>query len=417
MRHPFNSRTPSSAKVVSSSGLAGSDGIAPASQQQAVSREFEQLGLSKKAISTILRKCPTYLNWDIEHDLQPAMQQWHNELGPDLEKALRRNPRLLSCTLAACQDHYSWLQSIGVQDPQKVILREPRLLVLRLKGLQDKVNAFMAAGRSLQQVAALLEQHPRILLMQAQTLQEKLDFVAQILEVPVTSSDVLEFVMRVQGSCCLFNSNVETQREGMAFLQKMGVSKKGRARALKFNVCSLSPVEMELRCQYLTERLGLSTESLVFVLNNQPVALLLQPARIDINLRRLEARGFSADQVQNMATRKPTLLTSNWDTALQQEKWHALTSIVHVPLNRLVRNPAILHVGLENLLARWQFLSQLASAGLLKNDNPTDILCSTIGNSDKAFAKALDCPDRRLVYDKSFKQACLARYVPKFLDV
>ncbi len=98
--------------------------------------------------------------------------------------------------MAACEDHYSWLLSIGVQDPQKVILREPRLLVPKLKGLQDRVDAFMAAGRSLQQVLALLEQHPCILRMQPQALQEKLDFVAQILEVPVTSSDLLEFVMR-----------------------------------------------------------------------------------------------------------------------------------------------------------------------------------------------------------------------------
>ena len=212
MRHPLNHRTRSSAQEAFSSGLAGSDAIAPASQQQAVSWEFEQLGLSTKAISTILRKCPTYLNWDIEHDLQSAMQQWHKELGPDLEKALRRSPRLLSGTVAACQHHYSWLLSIGVQDPQKLILREPRLLGLRLQGLQDKINAFTAAGRSLEQVAALLEQHPRILLMQAQTVQEKLDFVAQILEVPVTSPDVLEFVMRAHGSS-LFDSKVETHRE------------------------------------------------------------------------------------------------------------------------------------------------------------------------------------------------------------
>ena len=68
----------------------------------------------------------------------------------------------------------------------------------------------------------------------------------------------------------------------MAFLLKMVVSKRGRAKALKFNVCSLSPYEMELRCQHLTDRLGLSTGSLICILDNQPVTLLLQPARIDI---------------------------------------------------------------------------------------------------------------------------------------
>lgn len=86
MRRPLNLTTHSSAEAAVLSGLAGSDRVSPsASQQQAVFREFQQLGLSEKAISSILRKYPAYLKWDVVQDLQPAIQQWQDQLGQDVE--------------------------------------------------------------------------------------------------------------------------------------------------------------------------------------------------------------------------------------------------------------------------------------------------------------------------------------------
>ncbi|KAL0038203.1 hypothetical protein WJX79_007997 [Trebouxia sp. C0005] len=195
----------------------------------------------------------------------------------------------------------------GVQDPQQLIVKEPRILGYSLKAMQDRVNALIATGCSLQQV----------------------------LEMPVTSSEVLDFVLTINPNSNFFACDVNTLREGLAFLKKTGVSKKGLANGLKHNVCSVRPGEMQLRCQHLTARLGLSNKSLTRILKNQPGVLARQPARLDINLRRLEGLGFSASQVQSMATRQPTLLTANWDTALQKEKWHVLSNIMHMPLERL----------------------------------------------------------------------------------
>ena len=341
-RHPFNLHTHSSAKAAFLSGLAGSDGVSPpASQQQAISREFQQLGLSEKATSTILKRYPAYLKWDVVQDLQPAIQQWRDQLGQHVEKALRRDARLLSYTAIRRQEHYTWLLSIGVQDPQKLIMKEPRILSYSLKAMQDKVNALVADGYSSQQVAALFQQHTRIMLKTEEALQKQLRFVAHILEVPVTSSEVLEFVMTVNTS--LFASNVNTLREGLTFLKKMGISKKGMVNVLQHNVCSIHPGVMKLRCQHLAARLGVSNKSLMCILGNQPEVLILQPARVDINLKRLEGLGFSASQVQSMAARQPCLLVANWDTAVRKEKWHVLTNIVHIPLERLVHNPAVRH--------------------------------------------------------------------------
>jgi len=417
MRRPFNLHTHSSAEAAFLSGLAGIDGVSPpASQQQAVSREFQQLGLSEKATSSILKKYPAYLKWDVVQDLQPAIQQWHDQLEQDVEKALRGDAHLLSYTAVRRQEHYAWLLSIGVQDPQKLSVKEPRILAYSLKAMQDRVNALVATGCSSQQVAALFEQHPRIMLKKEEALQEQLLFVAHILEVPVTSSEVLEFLIKVNGNSNFFASHVNTQREGLAFLKKMGVSKQGMAKALKNNVCRSTPGEMKLRCQHLTARLGLSNESLTRILGNVPMVLLIQPARIDTNLRRLADLGFSASQVRSMATQRPTLLTANWDTALQKEKWHVLTNIVRMPLERLVRSPAILIAGMQVTLPRWQFLCLLANAGQLKSSRPIDILCKSIAYPDKRFAEALNCTGMHLAYDESFKKACSASYVPKFLD-
>jgi len=371
--------------------------------------------LSEKATSSILKKHPAYLKWDVVQDLQPAIQQWHDQLEQDVEKALRGDAHLLSYTAVRRQEHYAWLLSIGVQDPQKLIVKEPQILRYSLKAMQDKVDALVATGRSSQQVAALLERHPCIMLKKEEALQNQLLFVAHVLQVPVTSSEVLDFVLTVGTNSNFFACNVNTLREGLAFLKKTGVSKKGMANVLKYNVCSVPPGEMQLRCQHLTARLGLSNKSLTRILSNQPVVLKLQPARVDINLRRLEDLEFSASQVQSMATRQPSLLTANWDTAVQKEKWHVLTNIVHMPLERLVGNPTILLSAMEKILPRWQFLC-LANAGQLKNSSLIDILCNSIAYPDKKFAEDLDCTGMPLVYDESFKKACLASYVPKFLD-
>ncbi|DBA74564.1 TPA: hypothetical protein ACH3X2_009441 [Trebouxia sp. C0005] len=84
---PLNLHTRSSAEAAVLSGLAGTDRVSPpASQQQAVFWEFQQLGLSEKAISSILKKYPAYLKWDVAQDLQPAIQQWHDQLGQNVEK-------------------------------------------------------------------------------------------------------------------------------------------------------------------------------------------------------------------------------------------------------------------------------------------------------------------------------------------
>ncbi|KAL0035333.1 hypothetical protein WJX77_001311 [Trebouxia sp. C0004] len=396
--------------------LAGSDGVSPpASQQQAVSWEFQQLGLSEKATSSILKIYPAYLKWDVVQDLQPAIQQWHDQLGQDVEKALRRDARLLSYTAVRREEHFAWLISIGVQDPQKLAVKEPRILRYSLKTMQDRVNALVATGCSSQQIAALIERHPSIILKKEEALQNQLLFVAHVLEVPVTSSEVLEFVMTVGAKSNFFTSNVNTLREGLAFLKKTGVSKKGMANGLKLNVCSVTPGVMMLRCQHLTARLGLRNKCLPRILGNQPGVLLIQPARVDINLKRLEYLGFSASQVQSMATRQPGLLTTNWDTASQKEKWHVLTNIVGMPLERMVGNPTILLSAMKKILPRWQFLC-LANAGQLKNSSPIDMLCSSVAYPDKRFAEVFSCTGMHLVYDESFKKACLACYVPKFLD-
>ncbi len=319
------------------------------------------------------------------------------------------------CAALPTEEHYACLLSIGILDPQKLIVRRPQILQYSLKAMQDRVAALVATRYSAQQVAGLLERHPGIMLKKEEAFQKKLLFVADVLEVPLALSEVLDFVMTVGAISNFFASNVNTQREGLAFLKKIGVSIKKMENVMQHNVCSMPPSEIKIRCQHLTARLGMSNQHLTRILGNQPEVLILQPARVDINLKRLEDLGYSASQVQSMATRQPSLLTANWDMALQQEKWHVLTNIVHMPLKRLVGNPRILLSAMEKSLPRWQFLCLLASAGQLKNSSPIETLCKSVRFPDTKFAEVFDCEGVHLVYDISFKKACLASYVPKFL--
>ena len=142
-----------------------------------------------------------------------------------------------------------------------------------------------------------------------------------------------------------------------------------------------------------------------------------QPARLETNLRRLEDLGFSSSQLRSMATQRPTLLTANWETALRKEKWHVLTNVLRIPLERLERSPAILMAGMQLILPRWQFLCLLANAGQLKNSRPVDIFCDSNSYLDKKFVDHLNCTGMHLAYDESFQKACLASYVPSFLTM
>ena len=191
--------------------------------------------------------------------------------------------------------------------------------------MQDKVRALVALDYSSQQVAALCQQHPRIKFKKEEALQEKLRFVAHILEVPVISSEVLEFVMPFNVNSNVFASNVNTQREGLAFLKKIGVSEKKMANVLQHNVCRTNPGEMKLRCQHLTARLGLSF-------------------RI---------------QCKSKAWLSGSPVCSLPIGTLQKEKWHVLTNVVRVrvPLERLVGNPRILLSAMEKICLAGSFFA------------------------------------------------------------
>ena len=46
-----------------------------------VKAAFSEAGLSQDAVSHIVRKIPTYLRWNVEQQLLPAIQSWQQELG------------------------------------------------------------------------------------------------------------------------------------------------------------------------------------------------------------------------------------------------------------------------------------------------------------------------------------------------
>ncbi len=87
--------------------------------------------------------------------------------------------------------------------------------------MQAKVMAIVAAGIPEDRIGAVVGRHPRILWSAIETSIGTLDFVAEVLEVPVSSSELTKFVLGAHNR--LFTATWSTQQAGLACLTDLGL--------------------------------------------------------------------------------------------------------------------------------------------------------------------------------------------------
>ena len=69
--------------------------VAASGKSLSVKATFSEAGLSEDAIDYTLTQYPSYLRWDVEQKLLPAMQQKQQELGARFPSEFRRIPKML----------------------------------------------------------------------------------------------------------------------------------------------------------------------------------------------------------------------------------------------------------------------------------------------------------------------------------
>jgi len=302
-------------------------------------------------------------------------------------------PGLLTHPTSKLHELCAWLTSLGMQDPKKYVLRSTSLLDSNLNTLQEKAAAIFAwAQIPDEDVAVILNHHPHVLSGALETTKCRIELVASVLDVPVNSPQVAKLLS--SASHYMFGVKTSTLEQGIAYLNGLGLSTSGMAKALRCGICGVAVPLLEARVQHLACKFGWSQDTLQNRINAMPSILGLTSNRIDANLDSMMALGFSSDAVIDMAARKPFLLTANWRTKLRQDKWQFIKTALQLSPTAFCAPPELLEASLRNkLVPRWQFLCDLASKGALARW-PWSCIC---------FEE--QCDSVRPAFCKTFQQA------------
>jgi len=364
-------------------------------------------------VDSILQSCPAYLEQDVDSELRPSISRLRHLLGSKLlAKALNNhnkldNPRLLLRPLSEFEALCNWLASLGVHDPQPMLLRRPQLFKAKVDSLKATV-ACLRTSMPLVDVGQLISRRPpQVLSSSADSVQEKLSFIAEVLEASQTSEAFSDFIST---SCHqrLFSTPLAQQQRGLAYLRTLGVQKAGCIQALRKGVVNVPAATMTQRAEHITQRLNLSRYSLGVIVNSHPHVLSCTPSRIDINLATLTNLGFHPADVNDMAKRFPSLLFADWNTSVRQEKWHYLSHVMGLNTSDIVQTPVMLRASVKGiLLPRWEFLKCVAIVQKVSHKDCIARMCSSIYQSDKGFALRNNVLQKHLLYTECFKEACL----------
>ena len=372
---------------------------------------LQHCGFSAALSKQLLDAHPTYVRWDVEAELRPAVVAWWHELGlQQMATTWQAVPGLLTYPTSKLHELCAWLTSLGVQDPRKYVLTRTFLLASDFNTLQEKAAVFAWAQIPPTDVAAILHRHTCVLSGAAETTKCRIELVASVLDVPVNSPQVAKLLS--SASQHLFSAKTLALEHGIGYLTGLGLSTSGIAKALQCGICGRPVPVLEAHAQHLACKLGWSQGILGMKINSLPVMLACTPQRIDANLDSLRLLGFSSDEVNDMAARRPFLLTANWGTKLRQDKWLFINTVVQLSHSSICANPGLLEASLRSkLVPRWQFLCDLASKGELAQAGLAHVLRHNVVQSDQGFARCFNKPEVMLVYDDAYKQACWDRYI------
>ena len=377
---------------------------------QPVYAAFTHLPLTKAQADTVMRRYPSYLNWDVDQELKPRIHEYSNRVGNKaLAKMICASPSLLLHPVSKVDMLSAWLQSLGVQAPHKIVVNYTVVLSLKLETLQGKVNELQLMGVPQAYIGRIIERHPLILLSSNQQTQQRLTFFAQVFEVPQASNELLDILSKTPDSSGrLWGASFAAQQGVYMYLQSLGATKHSLIRAFRSKVFAIAPSSLALRAKHLWVRLNLTEERLHKVVCSHPTLLSCTPACMNANFVTLTQLGFSSTQATDMVVTLPQLLNANWTTALRQEKWHYIFFTMRVPRDIIVQHPKILLVSVRGiLLPRWEFLQRIASLRPGTHQELVDRMLRYISQSDMVFASRNNERDLDLVYNGDFKQSCL----------
>ena len=323
---------------------------APAGTADAVQAEFVKAGISAEVAQKVVKQYKTYLNWDVDTKLRPALQSWLQELGTEqLSQQLQRLPSLLLCTPEERIGVYSWLVSKGI-NAARIQQKAPLVLTREIGAVQSTFEALQqAAALSDEQMCTLPHKHSVALEAGPERVVGTLHAVGTLLGMPTTSDNFRAFIIAAHDR--LFCMSPVTLHQRVTFFCKMYATGTHVARtALSRGVFTTPEAVMQSRAAKLQEQLGWNSEQLKQRLSAQPNILSCEPSTIARNVQAMQVAGFSQTQVWVMCTRQPALLGSKWTSDTNVEKLQFLTCLLGLRLDDIAAKPQLLTYSVNGFL-------------------------------------------------------------------
>ncbi|DBB18381.1 TPA: hypothetical protein ACH3X3_000032 [Trebouxia sp. C0006] len=365
---------------------------ASAGKAAAVQAEFAKAGISAQATQKILKQYKTYLNWDIETKLRPAVQSWLQQLGTEqLSQQLQKLPRLLLCMPEEHNKVHSWLVSKGV-NAVRVQQKAPRVMARDITAVQSTFEALQqAAAFSDAQMCTLLSKHALALTCGPECVLGTLQVVSALLDTPLTSDSFREAVLAANSR--LFQLNPATVHQRVTSFYQMYATGTHVARtAITMGVFVTPEPVMQVRAATLQEQLGWDSEQLKPKLSAKPSLLTSEPSTIAHNVQAMQDAGFSQSQVWAMCTKQPALLGSKWTSDTNVVKLQFLTCLMGLRLDDIAARPDLLGSSVSSHLGpRVGFLYE---TGAIDATNTIMMpgLSSYLNKSKAVFSKRFNAP-------------------------
>ena len=387
-------------QLIISAAKSASSGKADAAQA-----EFAKAGIPAEVTQNVLKQYKTYLNWDIETKLRPALQSWLQELGAEqLSQQLQQLPSLLLCMPKERTEVYSWLLSKGV-NAARVQQKAPRVMTRELRAVQSTFKALQqAAAFSEKQMCTLLNKHYAALAYRPERVLETLQAVSTMLGMPMTSDSFRE--MLLAASDRLFHTSPDTLHQRVAFFCQMYATGTHVARIAFASGVFVTPEPMmQSRAAKLQEQLGWDIEQLKQKLSAYPHILNSEPSTLARNVQDMQGLGFSQNQVWAMCTQQPSLLGRKWTSDTCVEKLQFLTCLLGLTLDDIAARPHLLACSVSRLLGpRVWFMYQTGAIEAPNTVMTSGLFGHVWGGSKARFVKRFSSPPSSpsMVFDSAF---------------
>ncbi|XP_010257600.1 PREDICTED: uncharacterized protein LOC104597637 [Nelumbo nucifera] len=250
----------------------------------------------------------------------------------------------------------------GCTDSQimKIFVRQPSLLKSEVEILQSKLNILRGLGLTGSDIVKIIHCRPRFLASRINhSLDERVDFLQQFF-----GSREMLLKAIVRNPSLLNYSLYDKLKSCIALYESMGIARQDLIYLLMSRPTLISRTSLDNEKMEYIRRTGLSKDSKMY----KYVLTLIAVSRMETireKMGNLEKYGFSTDEIMNLISRSPLVLTLSIDKV--QRNMTFIIGTMKLPASVVLDYPFLLFLNLETVLRPRVLLAEkIRAMGLLQ---------------------------------------------------